>query len=193
MAKTKSIKKNDILNAVEMMDAKPVTHVSEVINDETGSTETVTMEIAPSEVHDATGVTTIAKPKTTQVEVEPGVFVELALGRPVNPDSARQKKLQAQQQRAAQNGGTAKLGRPSVPGSANAIKKAEMEAKKSDPTYVAKRGRPVIEGSARQQSLMGKDEKLKARARAIAIERGLITVATDEILDHASALVGEDA
>lgn len=189
MKKKNSIAKNDILNAVEMMDAKPVVHSAEVVNDETGATETVTTTIAPTEVADATGVTSI-KRKTTLVEVEPGIVVELGLGRPVDPNSARQKKLAAQQERAAQNGGTAKLGRPSVPGSANAIKKAEMDAKKSDPTYVAKRGRPVVAGSERQMTLAQKDEKLKSRARMIAIERGLITVATDETLD-AAPLIAE--
>ena len=178
MAKKNSAAKNDILNAVEMTAAKPVVVTTEVVNEETGTTETMTNTIAPTEVADATGTT---KAKTTRVEVA-GVMVDVPLGRPVNPESARQKKLREQAERASANGGTAKLGRPVVAGSANQLKKAEMEAKKADPNYVAKRGRPVVAGSARQQSLAQKDEKLMARAKQIAIEKGLINAETGEAL-----------
>lgn len=188
MAKKKGTSVNDVMNQVEMTEAKPVVITNEVTN-EAGETETITTKIVPIEVVDATGTTNTTKKLSKPIEVAPGVFVEVALGRPVDPASARQQKLAAQQSRKEANGGAARLGRPSVPGSANQVKKAEMDAKKADPTYVPKRGRPVMEGSARQTSLAERDAKLHERALAIAKERGLLpteeTIASEAMIQEA--------
>ena len=50
-------------------------------------------------------------------------------GRPINPTSARQQRLIAQAERAAANGGTVKRGRPVDPNSARQIALREAAAK----------------------------------------------------------------
>ena len=50
-------------------------------------------------------------------------------GRPINPNSARQQRLIAQAERAAANGGTVKRGRPVNPNSARQIALREAAAK----------------------------------------------------------------
>lgn len=66
------------------------------------------------------------------------------LGRPVNPNSARAKRMAEMEAKRLANGGVLPLGRPAVQGSARQIKLAEQATKKADPNYVAKRGRPKM-------------------------------------------------
>ena len=72
------------------------------------------------------------------------------LGRPVNPNSARQIKLAEIQ--AKREAGLIKRGRPSVPGSMNALKKDLRLAKMSFGIEI-KRGRPVNPESARAKRI----------------------------------------
>ena len=69
--------------------------------------------------------------------------VKAQLGRPVNPNSARQQRLATAPGR--------KTGRPINPTSARQLRLAELEAKRSNGTL--KRGRPVNPNSARQIAL----------------------------------------
>ena len=95
--------------------------------------------------------------------------VHLPLGRPSDPNSARQKQLaekaKFEAEMKAKYGAdwTPQRGRPSNPNSANALKKQELEARKSDPNYVARKGRPVVENSERQIKLA----KIQARKEAL--------------------------
>ena len=76
------------------------------------------------------------------------------VGRPVNPNSARQIKLK-ERQKLLEAGVVFKRGRKADPNSANQIrlqKKAEMEAQGIIPT----RGRPINPKSVRQQKLQAK-------------------------------------
>lgn len=66
------------------------------------------------------------------------------LGRPVNPDSARAKRVVEMEAKRIANGGVLPLGRPAVEGSARQIKLQAIADKKADPNYVAKRGRPKM-------------------------------------------------
>ena len=72
--------------------------------------------------------------------------VKAQLGRPVDMDSARQKRLADLEARRAN--GTLKRGRPVDPNSANAKKKAALEARVAA-GEVIKRGRPANPNSAR--------------------------------------------
>lgn len=126
--------------------------------------------------------------RTTSVKIG-GFEVEVPLGRPIDPESERQKKLAAQEERKVANGGVARLGRPPVPGSPNQIKKAEMEARKSTPGYVAKRGRPIMEGSERQQDMAKKDQRLKERALEQLKLQGLVP--EDATLETVEAMTAE--
>jgi hypothetical protein len=72
------------------------------------------------------------------------------LGRPVNPNSARQIKLAEIQ--AKREAGLIKRGRPSVPGSMNQIKKTIQLAKVLSGVEI-KRGRPVNPESARAKRM----------------------------------------
>ena len=66
-------------------------------------------------------------------------------GRPVNPNSARQQRLAAQAERAAENGGKVKRGRPANPESARQKAIAERQAL-LDAGVAIKRGRPAGSG-----------------------------------------------
>ena len=72
------------------------------------------------------------------------------LGRPVNPNSARQIRLAEIQ--AKREAGLIKRGRPSVPGSMNQIKRAERLIKAFSGIEI-KRGRPVNPESARAKRI----------------------------------------
>jgi len=72
------------------------------------------------------------------------------LGRPVNPNSARQIRLAEIQ--AKREAGLIKRGRPSVPGSMNQIKKTIQLAKVLSGVEI-KRGRPVNPESARAKRI----------------------------------------
>lgn len=95
--------------------------------------------------------------------------IVLPVGRPSDPNSARQKQLAAkaayEAEMKAKFGAdwTPQRGRPSNPDSVNYKKRQELEVRKNDPNYVVKKGRPVVEGSARQIHLA----KLNARKEAI--------------------------
>jgi len=74
------------------------------------------------------------------------------LGRPVDPSSARQKRLASAPGK--------KTGRPVNPNSARQQRLAELEAKRSNGTL--RRGRPVNPNSARQIALREAAAKLVA-------------------------------
>jgi hypothetical protein len=98
----------------------------------------------------ATEATVNVEPTTATATVdEPKV-----LGRPVNPNSDRQKRLAEMEARKTAMGGYIPLGRPKVEGSKRQQKLAEQAARKSDPNYVPAKGRPK----------MTEEEKIAARA-----------------------------
>jgi len=96
--------------------------------------------------------------ETTNVEPtnEPSANIDepKVLGRPVNPNSDRQKRLAEMEARKTAMGGYIPLGRPKVDGSKRQQKLAEQAARKSDPNYVPAKGRPK----------MTEEEKVAARA-----------------------------
>jgi hypothetical protein len=79
--------------------------------------------------------------------------VTKALGRPANPESARQKRIAELEAKRAS--GTCKRGRPTVAGSKRQEVLAARAAKIANGGEL-KRGRPVVEGSKRQQALAAK-------------------------------------
>ena len=83
------------------------------------------------------------KPEGQLKEMGVKYSVKAQLGRPVDPNSARQKRL------ASAPG--VRTGRPINPNSARQQRLAELEAKRSNGTL--RRGRPVNPNSARQQAL----------------------------------------
>lgn len=89
------------------------------------------------------------------------------LGRPVNPNSERQKRLAEIAEKRAQ--GLIKRGRPVVEGSAHQQKlKAQAERKEANGGE-ARRGRPVDPNSPRQQRLREAEAK---KAAGVEIKRG---------------------
>lgn len=72
---------------------------------------------------------------------------EIKRGRPVVEGSAHQEKLKAQAERKAANGGVARRGRPVDPTSPRQMRLAEMEAKRAAGQEI-KRGRPAVEKPA---------------------------------------------
>ena len=92
--------------------------------------------------------------------------VKAQLGRPVDMDSARQKRLADLEARRAN--GTLKRGRPVDPNSANAKKKAALEARVAA-GEVIKRGRPANPNSA---SAIKKAALEARRAAGEVIKRG---------------------
>lgn len=72
------------------------------------------------------------------------------LGRPVNPNSARQMRLKENAEKRAQ--GLIKRGRPAVQGSKNQLKQEMMLMKKLSGVEI-KRGRPVNPESARAKRI----------------------------------------
>ena len=96
------------------------------------------------------------KPEGQLKEINVQYSVKAQLGRPVDPNSARQKRLATAPGK--------KTGRPINPFSARQQRLAELEAKRANGTL--KRGRPVNPNSARQIALR------EAIAKAIADNGG---------------------
>jgi len=91
---------------------------------------------------------------------EPGeVIDEKFLGRPINPNSARQQKLRERELKAL-NGGV-KRGRPVNPESARQ-QSLSSKGTNVDENGVPRRGRPVSEVSKRQQQLKEREMKIAA-------------------------------
>ena len=90
-----------------------------------------------------------------QVTVEDMILNEVTvkLGRPVNPNSARQKRLAELE--AKRNAGELKRGRPVIATSKRQAVLAERAAKVANGSEL-KRGRPVNPNSARQARLAAK-------------------------------------
>lgn len=82
------------------------------------------------------------------------------LGRPVNPNSERQKRLAEEAEKRAQ--GLIKRGRPVVEGSAHQQKLAAQQERKEANGGVARRGRPIDPNSPRQQREAAKAAKIAA-------------------------------
>jgi len=89
--------------------------------------------------------------------------VAKALGRPSNPESARQKKIVAREAKRAN--GELKRGRPSVAGSKRQAVLAARAAKIAAGGTLSK-GRPVNMNSKRQQALAAKAAAAAATASA---------------------------
>ena len=92
------------------------------------------------------------KPEGQLKEMGVKYSVKAQLGRPVDPNSARQKRLASAPGK--------KTGRPINPNSARQQRLAELEAKRSNGTL--RRGRPVNPNSARQKALLEAAMKLAA-------------------------------
>ncbi len=104
------------------------------------------------------------------------------LGRPVNPNSARQIRLA--EIAAKREAGLIKRGRPAVPGSANALKKEMQLAKKLSGVEI-KRGRPVNPESARAKRIAD----LEARRAAGTLKLGRPKMVVVEVPVKAKAKV----
>ena len=103
------------------------------------------------------------KNKNTKV-----VAVEVKqLGRPVNPNSARQIRLAELE--AKRNNGELKRGRPVKEGSARQVRLAELEAKRQNGEL--KRGRPAKADSARQIRLAELEAKKAANGGKMPLGR----------------------
>lgn len=89
------------------------------------------------------------------------------LGRPVNPNSERQKRLKEIEEKRAQ--GLIKRGRPVVEGSAHQQKLAAQAERRAANGGTARRGRPVDPNSPRQQRLAEVEAK---KAAGVEIKRG---------------------
>lgn len=107
--------------------------------------------------------------KEAEIKVVPVAEVPVAapaqeekpqLGRPVNPESERQKRLAEIAEKRAQ--GLIKRGRPVVEGSSHQQKLAEQAKRKEENGGVARRGRPVDPNSPRQLRLAEKQAKIAA-------------------------------
>ena len=95
------------------------------------------------------------KPSTEKAVVNVETNVAKALGRPSNPDSARQKKIADREAKRA--AGELKRGRPAVAGSKRqAVLAARAEKVAAGGTL--SKGRPVNPNSKRQQELAAKAE-----------------------------------
>jgi len=98
------------------------------------------------------------KPEGQLKEMGVKYSVKAQLGRPVDPNSARQKRLATAPGK--------KTGRPINPNSARQQRLAEQQARAIANGGVVKRGRPVNPNSARQQALR------EAALKLIAAEQG---------------------
>ena len=94
------------------------------------------------------------------------IETQVQLGRPVNPNSVRQIRLNELQAKRAE--GLVKRGRPVVEGSANAYKKVVREEKLSNGIEL-RRGRPVTVGSESQIKRLRQQEKI---ANGVELRRG---------------------
>lgn len=101
--------------------------------------------------------------KNVKVEV-----VEVAQkGRPVNPNSKRQLRLKALEEK--RKNGELKKGRPVVEGSARQLRLKELEEKRENGTL--KKGRPVSSTSKRQQRLAELEAKKAANGGVMPLGR----------------------
>ena len=98
------------------------------------------------------------------------------LGRPVNPNSARQIRLKELAEKKAN--GTLKLGRPVVEGSARQVRLAELEEKRANGTLQL--GRPVNPNSARQKRLA----ELEAKRANGTLKRGRPAKQVEDIFSN---------
>ena len=98
------------------------------------------------------------KPEGQLKEMGVKYSVKAQLGRPIDPNSARQKRLATAPGK--------KTGRPINPNSARQRRLAEQQARAAANGGVVKRGRPVNPNSARQQALR------EAALKLIAAEQG---------------------
>lgn len=106
-------------------------------------------------------------------------FETKQLGRPVNPNSERQKRLQDLEQR--RQNGTLKLGRPVVENSERQKRLQELEEKRQNGEL--KRGRPISSESKRQKQIAEREMKLqmgievkKGRPKMVKIENNEVKV-----------------
>jgi hypothetical protein len=96
-------------------------------------------------------------PSTTTVETTPVVTVtesKKALGRPADPNSARQQRLQKMADK--HKGGFIRLGRPANPESKRQQQLAEIKAKKAA-GVVGKKGRPKMSEEAKAEAKAKRD------------------------------------
>jgi hypothetical protein len=104
-------------------------------------------------------------------------FETKILGRPVNPNSVRQQRLQDLEQR--RQNGTLKLGRPVVENSERQKRLQELEEKRQNGEL--RRGRPVNGESKRQKQMIERETKLQL---GIEIKRGrpkMVQIENNEI------------
>jgi hypothetical protein len=94
------------------------------------------------------------------------IETQVQLGRPVNPNSVRQIRLN--ELKVKRELGLIKRGRPAVEGSTNSYKKAVREEKLSNGIEL-RRGRPVTVGSESQIKRLRQQEKI---ANGVELRRG---------------------
>ena len=92
---------------------------------------------------------------TIQNTMTKSITVYLTPGRPVNPNSERQKRLAAMEERKIN--GEAKRGRPVDPNSPRQMRLAEQKQRAEQNGGAARRGRPVSQDSVRQQRLAARE------------------------------------
>ena len=105
-------------------------------------------------------------PEITKPETPVTVTAELPLGRPIDPNSARQKRIAELAARRAN--GECKRGRPVVAGSKRQHV-LEARAAKVASGVVLEKGRPVDPTSKRQIELAAKEARRQARLAALNI------------------------
>lgn len=112
----------------------------------------------------APAVKEVAEGATAETNVTANVTVTepKKLGRPANPNSARQARLAEMEARKAAMGGYIPLGRPAVPDSKRQAKLAEIAAKKADPNYVPAKGRPKMSEDEKAQARIEREAKKQA-------------------------------
>lgn len=95
------------------------------------------------------------------------------LGRPADPNSARQARLKEMEARKAAMGGYIPLGRPAVPDSNRQKKLAEIAAKKADPNYVPAKGRPKMTEAEKEAARADREAKRQAWIAAEKAKHGV--------------------
>lgn len=104
-------------------------------------------------------------------------------GRPVNPNSERQKRLAEMKAKAEANGGEIPKGRPVDPTSERQKRLAELEEKRANGEL--KRGRPSNPNSARQKRLA--ELEAKKAANGGVIPRGRPKKVEEEVEENKEA------
>jgi hypothetical protein len=97
------------------------------------------------------------------------------LGRPSDPNSARQARLKEMEARKEAMGGYIPLGRPAVEGSKRQIKLAEIAAKKADPNYVPAKGRPKMTEQEKEEARAKREAAKQAWIAAEKAKHGVVT------------------